>query len=105
MVRELPGLICAARTAWSLPADTPLAHYVFHPGGARVLAAYQESLVLDEAQLAQRATYCATMVICPAQRCCSCWRAFWKPCRAAGAYGVMLALGPGFSAEQLLFLW
>ncbi len=89
-------------TAQNLRLDA-ITHNVFHPGGAKVIEAYQTALGLTEDQL----------------------RASWEVLRQfgnmssptvlfvldyirrhdqpqSGEYGLLAALGPGFSAEQVL---
>jgi len=80
-----------------------VAEWVLHPGGAKVIQAYDKALGLDATRLnATRAVMrqygnmsspTALFVLDYVQRQC---------CPPQGAYGLMAALGPGFSAEQVL---
>jgi alkylresorcinol/alkylpyrone synthase len=83
-----------------------ISQYILHPGGTRVLQAYKESFGLDDTQL--RHVYgvlheCGNMsavtVLFVLQR-------FMESLpHADGDYGLLAALGPGFSCEQLLVRW
>jgi alkylresorcinol/alkylpyrone synthase len=82
---------------------TNIAEWVLHPGGAKVIQAYAKALGLDATLLdATRAVMrqygnmsspTALFVLDYVQR---------QHCPPRGAIGLMAALGPGFSAEQVL---
>jgi alkylresorcinol/alkylpyrone synthase len=99
----LPGLVAAACRRWGVTRQD-LAHYVVHPGGAKVLDAYAASLGLPAALstaygvLADYGNMSSASVLFVLER-------FLRATPPAGRYGVMLSLGPGFSAEQVLFRW
>jgi alkylresorcinol/alkylpyrone synthase len=102
--RYLPELRTQACAAWDInPAQ--LRYYVAHPGGAKVLTAYVESLGLSYADFRHayevlqdygNMSSCSVMFVL---------ERFLTEQPPTGDYGVMLSLGPGFSAEQLLFRW
>lgn len=100
---HLPGLAAAARREWGLAED--IVHYVVHPGGAKVLAAYAESLGLPAAKLATAYEALAEYGNMSSASVLFVLEKFLAATPPGGDYGVMLALGPGFSAEQVLFRW
>ncbi|MDF2875027.1 MAG: rppA [Sporomusa sp.] len=98
---ELTGGICNKH---EIDCDA-VAHYVVHPGGAKVLGAYAESLNLSPdklkdayAVLAGYGNMSSVSVLFVLER-------FMATVKPIDRYGLMLALGPGFSAEQVLFRW
>lgn len=100
----LPGLMAGACEAWGI-RPSQIKHYVVHPGGAKVLAAYEESLQLPAEALAgayhvlkHNGNMSSASVLFVLER-------FLKHQLSTDDYGLMLALGPGFSAEQVLFRW
>jgi alkylresorcinol/alkylpyrone synthase len=102
--QHLPGLLQQACQKWGLdPAE--IQHYVAHPGGAKVLAAYAESLGLTEKQLVSAYHILGQYGNMSSASVLFVLEHFLQTTPAQAAYGVMLALGPGFSAEQLLFHW
>lgn len=83
-----------------------IGQYILHPGGARVLQAYKEAFDLDDAQirhvydvLNECGNMSAVTVLFVLQRFMDNLR------QADGDYGLLAALGPGFSSEQLLVRW
>lgn len=80
-------------------------HYVVHPGGTRVIEAYAENfkLPVDYFQSAQHViTHYGNMSSPTVLFVLQQFLAHTPP---SGDYGVMLALGPGFSVEHVLFRW
>lgn len=78
-------------------------HFVLHPGGARVLSAYREAFGLSSEQL--RHVYgvlrsCGNM---SAATVLFVLRRFME--EAKDGLGLLAALGPGFSCEQVLLRW
>ena len=102
--RHLPTLLAEACEAWGIhPAG--LHHYVVHPGGAKVLAAYLASLDLEEDHLAPAYEILKNYGNMSSASVLFVLEKFLEVQRPTADYGVMLALGPGFSAEQVLFQW
>lgn len=102
--RHLADLRSDACNHWGIDLGA-LRHYVAHPGGAKVLASYIESLGLsaDDLKHAFEVLGCygnmsSASVLFVLER-------FLASQPRTDEYGMMLALGPGFSAEQLLFRW
>ncbi|WP_110112433.1 3-oxoacyl-[acyl-carrier-protein] synthase III C-terminal domain-containing protein [Bacillus sp. CGMCC 1.16541] len=82
-----------------------ITHFVAHPGGKKVLEAYISSLTLDHSMiqhsldvLKQFGNMSSTTVLYVLDR-------FMRDNVQAGEYGVVTALGPGFSSELLLVKW
>jgi alkylresorcinol/alkylpyrone synthase len=80
-------------------------HYVAHPGGAKVLAAYAESLGLTRGELAHAYDVSQNYGNMSSVTVLFVLERFLASQAPTGDYGVMMALGPGFSAEQVLFKW
>lgn len=102
--RYLPDLRLRACDQWGVDPSM-LRHYIAHPGGAKVLAAYVESLGLSASDfshayevLEQYGNMSSASVLFVLER-------FLKSQQRTGDYGLMMALGPGFSAEQALIQW
>lgn len=105
LVRQhLPSLRHQACAEWGLEPAV-LRHYVAHPGGAKVLAAYAESLGLSEEQLISAYEILAAYGNMSSASVLFVLEHFLVSTPPSHDYGVMLALGPGFSAEQVLFRW
>ena len=80
-----------------------ITHFIAHPGGAKVLAAYDEALTLTNgmldparAVLREYGNMSSPTVLFVLQHVLENARI------APGDYGLLTALGPGFSAENLL---
>lgn len=83
-----------------------VAHYISHPGGPKVMGAYAEALGLEDSQLSLArgvlndfGNMSSSSVLFVLER--TLREAEARP----GEYGLLMALGPGFSAEQLLIRW
>lgn len=82
-----------------------LGHYVFHPGGAKVLDAYEESLGLESEDLE------ASRLVLERNGNMSSPTAFFALERTLehsprrGVPGLLLAPGPGFCLEGVVFRW
>lgn len=102
--RYLPDLRQKACDEWGVAPDM-LHHYVAHPGGAKVLAAYIDSLRLSASDF----RYAYEVLSCYGNMSSASvlfvLERFLLNQSPTGDYGVMLSLGPGFSAEQVLFRW
>jgi alkylresorcinol/alkylpyrone synthase len=80
-------------------------HYVLHPGGARVLAAYEAALAVPRARietayqvLRAHGNMSSPTVLFVLDR-------FMRETPRTGAAGLVLGLGPGFAAEGVVFRW
>jgi alkylresorcinol/alkylpyrone synthase len=87
-----------------------ISHYVAHPGGAKVLTAYEESLSLAPDKLRHTREVLRS---CGNMSACSVLFVLDRFMRelavsesnAPSEYGLLGALGPGFSAELVLLQW
>lgn len=105
IVREhLPDLLKQACTQWGIN-QSQLSHFVAHPGGAKVLAAYSDSLGLAAKKLSGAYQVLRDYGNMSSASVLFVLDKFMSETLPTGEYGVMLALGPGFSAEQVLFQW
>lgn len=102
--RYLPDLLQNACEKWDID-KTKLVHYIVHPGGAKVLEAYCNSLHLRKEQLAQAYEVLTDYGNVSSASILFVLEKFLATAFSTGDYGIMLALGPGFSAEQVLFQW
>ena len=102
--RYLPNLITGACTKWNIDQNN-IVHYVAHPGGAKVLSAYRESLGLTNDKLTYAYDILASNGNMSSASVLFVLEKFMAETAPSNDYGVMLALGPGFSAEQVLFQW
>lgn len=106
LAREaLPGEVAALLAPHGLEA-ADVASWVAHPGGPKVIAGMQEGLGLPEdafevtwQSLAERGNLSSASVLDVFDR----FRRHRRP--APGAPGVLMAMGPGFSAELVLLRW
>ncbi len=98
---ELPALVDAFLAENGL-SRRGIAHYLTHPGGAKVIDAYREALGLDngeelaltEAVLREHGNVSSVSVLLVLER--------WLAAAPRPGYGLLSAFGPGFAAEQLL---
>jgi alkylresorcinol/alkylpyrone synthase len=105
IVREhAPVAIDAALREHDLTRDQ-LAHFVMHPGGAKVLAAYRDALALEPehlrhayAVLREHGNMSSPTVLFVLER-------WLRETPAQGRPGVLMGLGPGFCAEGALLRW
>lgn len=102
--RYLPALLDEACQHWKV-AKSKLCNYIVHPGGAKVLTAYKDSLGLAAGQLMEAETVLQRFGNMSSASIFFVLKQFLANSVSTNDYGVMLALGPGFSAEQVLFKW
>ena len=83
-----------------------LGNWVIHPGGPRVIEAVEEALDLHNGELA-RSWECLERVgnLSSASVLCVLEDTLVAHRPEPGAYGLILAMGPGFCAEMLLVQW
>jgi alkylresorcinol/alkylpyrone synthase len=82
-----------------------LRHFVTHPGGLKVLEAYQESLALEKDALNDARTVLETCGNMSSVSVLFVLEKFMNRISSvnAGEYGAISAMGPGFSAEHVIF--
>jgi alkylresorcinol/alkylpyrone synthase len=80
-------------------------HFIAHPGGKKVIDAYEEAFGINKEQtnvsfqvLQEFGNMSSATVYVVLER-------FMKTSIPEGDYGLMVALGPGFSAEMILLRW
>ena len=102
--RIAPGFTRAAAEVAGVTAEQ-IEHYVVHPGGAKVLAAYEKAFVVPRERLADahavlhdHGNMSSPTVLFVLER-------FMRDTPRSGAVGLALGLGPGFAAEGVLFRW
>lgn len=100
--QELPGLVEGFLSGHNL-TQRDLVHFITHPGGARVIDAYRESLRLSDEDLRQteevlrrHGNMSSVSVLAVLER----WLAAGAMAREG--HGLLSAFGPGFSAELML---
>jgi len=93
----------AAAEAGIEPAS--LHHFILHPGGTKVLAAYEEALGVPRARIEdayaiirEHGNMSSPTVLFVLDR-------FMQRTEPTGANGLLVGLGPGFSAEGVTFRW
>ena len=82
-----------------------LRHFVVHPGGAKVLQAYERALDLAEYDLEASRAVLARYGNMSSVTVLFVLEQFLASVAPTGALGVLLGLGPGFSAEGVLMRW
>lgn len=78
-------------------------HYVAHPGGAKVITAYEESLGIPEGTLKNSRKVLREHGNMSSPSVLYVLKEFINNGFNAGEYGLLSALGPGFSSELVLF--
>ncbi len=105
LVAELaPRFAREAAAAVGLEREA-LGHFVFHPGGAKVLAAYRRALDLDESAVAPARAVLAAHGNMSSPTVLFVLERFLAETPPSGRPGLLLGLGPGFSAEGVVFRW
>ncbi|HUF47368.1 MAG TPA: 3-oxoacyl-[acyl-carrier-protein] synthase III C-terminal domain-containing protein [Vicinamibacterales bacterium] len=105
IVRGLAGDVAAAaaRRAGVQPAD--VSRFIFHPGGAKVLAAYRETFGLTTDGLRHAASVLADYGNMSSPSVLFVLERFLAAEPRSGEPALLLALGPGFSAESVVLRW
>lgn len=101
---RLPQEIRQACASWGIELES-VRHFVVHPGGAKVLAAFSESLHLQNGELCHAASVLRDYGNMSSPTVLFILREFLEHTAKTGDYGLMIGMGPGFSAEQVLFRW
>jgi alkylresorcinol/alkylpyrone synthase len=99
---NLPTLLHGACTEWGIE-QSAIKHYVVHAGGAKVLQAYSESLHLSQKQLQTAYHVLRHHGNMSSVSVLFALKEFLDTTPKTNELGIMMALGPGFSAEFLLF--
>ncbi|CUH94616.1 hypothetical protein P22_0682 [Propionispora sp. 2/2-37] len=100
----LPDLVAQACANWQVDKSA-IENFVVHPGGVKVLKAYAESLALDDAVFHDAYDVLARYGNMSSATIFFVLEKFLAENAAAGRFGLLLSMGPGFCAEQVLFQW
>jgi alkylresorcinol/alkylpyrone synthase len=103
---EVPGMVRRhlAPMVRGFVEDRPIAHWILHPGGARVLDAYAEALGLGEEALAPSRGFLAEHGNLSSACVLFILRELWDRGRP-GEFGLVVSVGPGFAGELVLLQW
>ncbi|OQM46196.1 type III polyketide synthase [Anoxybacillus sp. UARK-01] len=82
-----------------------LRHLIAHPGGKKVIEAYQEALMMDESKTNGSFEILRRFGNMSSATVYFVLEQFMQQPIPKGDYGLMMALGPGFSAELILLCW
>ncbi|WJY27840.1 MULTISPECIES: type III polyketide synthase [Sporosarcina] len=85
--------------------DQDISHFVAHPGGKKVLKAYEDALHFDSSMTAISRDVLRMNGNMSSPTVLYVLKRFMETGPAAGEYGVLAALGPGFSGELQLLKW
>ncbi len=101
---EMPKLLNAAARAWGISREE-IRHFVVHPGGAKVLDAFAKTAGISASALKHSYVVLHEYGNMSSPTVLFVLRHFLDTTPPAGDLGLMLAFGPGFSAEEVLFRW
>lgn len=105
VVRQtMPAFWPAAAAAAGLRAQD-IEHLVVHPGGTRVLAAYEEVFGVDQDRLSLAREVLRDHGNMSSPTLLFVLERFMASTPPTGAAGLLLGLGPGFAAEGVVFRW
>lgn len=80
-----------------------ITHWILHPGGAKVIQAYQQALSIDPERLAHTRAVLRSCGNMSSATVFFVLERFWQQrAPAPGEYGLLAVLGPGFSCELAL---
>lgn len=105
LVRDtVPGFKLAALQAAHVSPEE-VEHYVLHPGGTKVLAAYEAALAVPRARIEGAYTVLREHGNMSSPTLLFVLERFMRETPRSGAAGLALGLGPGFAAEAVMFRW
>jgi alkylresorcinol/alkylpyrone synthase len=105
LVHELAPTIVADALARNGHAGEPLQHLVVHPGGAKVLAAYADALEIEPERLDPAHAILREYGNMSGPTALFVLDRFLRENDPSNELGLVVGLGPGFSAESTLFRW
>jgi len=105
VVRSLAADLVGGAAAAARVDPSDLARFVFHPGGAKVLAAYQEAFDLSPDQLRHAAGVLRDHGNMSSPSVLFVLERFLREEPRTGQPALLTALGPGFSAESVVLRW
>jgi alkylresorcinol/alkylpyrone synthase len=109
---EIPGIVVdqggefvdeAAATVGATRSD--VRHWVLHPGGAKVLDAYEHALGLSGESLGAAREVLRKFGNMSSPTVLFVLEEYLRASEATGDLGVLMGLGPGFCAEGVVFRW
>jgi len=86
-------------------SEQNITRYIAHPGGMKVLKAYEQALTLPSQALRHSRTVLRTYGNMSSSTVLYVLEKELEDAHQADEYGLLLALGPGFSSEQVLLRW
>lgn len=102
--REVRPVVEEFLRRWELTPDR-VERYIAHPGGPKVLSAYEEALSLKETALSSARSVLRAYGNMSSATVLFVLERELREKPGKGAYGLITALGPGFSLELLLIRW
>ena len=102
--RTVPGFKRAAAAVAGIEAEA-IEHLVVHPGGAKVLAAYEHALGMPRARMETAHEVLRAHGNMSSPTLLFVLERFMRSTPRTGAPGLALGLGPGFAAESVVFRW
>jgi alkylresorcinol/alkylpyrone synthase len=102
IVRGLAGRVAQAAAERVGGSAADLVHFVFHPGGAKVLAAYAETFGLEPEALRHAASVLRDYGNMSSPSVLFVLERFLQAEPPSGRPALLMALGPGFSAESVV---
>ncbi len=105
IVRDVvPGFVADAARAADL-REGAIHHLVVHPGGAKVLAAYELALDIPRARIESAHTVLRRYGNMSSPTALFVLDEFLRTTAPCGAHGLLIGLGPGFCAEGVVLKW
>jgi alkylresorcinol/alkylpyrone synthase len=105
IVHDVAGQVAADAAGTAGLRVEDLVHYVFHPGGAKVLSAYVDTLEIDPERLRHARDVLADYGNMSSPTVLFVLERLLAEQAPSGDPGLLMALGPGFSAESVVFRW
>lgn len=105
IVREVVPDVAAGATALEGLTPGDVRHFVLHPGGAKVLASFADALQVAPERLAASREVLRTYGNMSSPTVLFVLERFLRDTPPTDGPGLLMALGPGFSAESVLFRW
>jgi alkylresorcinol/alkylpyrone synthase len=105
IVREVAPTFVSDAAAKVGASRRDLRHFVLHPGGAKVLAAWSEALDLPESAIAPARAVLGAHGNMSSPTALFVLERFLADTAPADQLGALVGLGPGFSAEGVIFRW
>ncbi|EMT46590.1 type III polyketide synthase [Anoxybacillus flavithermus] len=105
MIRQSVGEIIQSFLKQNGVDLTQMEHFIVHPGGKKVLDAYQDCLHISEDRLTHAMSVLREYGNMSSVTVLAVLQRFLQQSMTQEGYGLMMAMGPGFSCELLLLKW